>query len=1041
MRAKSSNALDWIIRAALVAGGVFLITSSEGPTLLWRNSIVLVPLAALVAVICRWLPCRPVTRHALWFVLLIWLVAGAIVPPVSFESAGSPSEISANNNGILSPASKTNQPATELAVSGDRAGRLPLAQHASAQPAVESAIRTYETRPVDFSVIEDRPTGESDPGAVQEEMAHDPFESPEGDVPSPNPAATIRDADIVACGELNSLPTDQEFTGESFAESIPTPPLTVARTESSEQSGFSPVAESDGQLSLLSADLAGWISTRYGDFRDEVVGWASRRTPNHSEVRMTRIQARRAVESWSPAMAAIQVNQAGPVDDETTAFSDYVADTYASSVSFISARLKVWAAAISGVRDALGRLPAIPVSFWICGIVLVFAARFHRARHFRGLMRTGRVAPSSIRREVRSASKQIGLIEAPITLLVKDQVSPMIWFDGRPTLVLPETLWQELDDAGRKAVLFHELAHLRRRDHWVCRIESLIGAIYWWHPLVWWIRGRLREEAENCCDAWVTWLQPGGRRAYAEALIRTNQFISQPNASVPAGAIGMTSGPARRFARRLTMVMTQTVTPTTSRSTLILALAVLGTGWISTPARSCDPKKDEDTDKALVVAPAVPCTSVIAPISDAPVPPLQSMLISTAPSTDPVAEPVLASMMGTASLLELAPLVTLTLDDREGSGNGRAARDESLEKRLERLEERIARLTEMLEGGHIAVARTPATLSPAMAMPMPPKAGNPVPTSPALVYQDQAAGPGGGVRSRVVAPEGTIYARQYKIPEGRRDGIWELMALPDVPPRVRQIPDGIELQGTREQHAAFSAFVDMICCESGETVQRYRLPENKFKAMTSLMSRSDVPVLIEAGDKEIRVHGTGAVQHIFREFVELIHPRRAAAGPIGVAPTGAATAEPTWLAQVEAGEHAAALEEAMASEHADHAEHSEAKHKHQLVEVDALRKAAQELIQQAAQLESEADRLSDEADEFSDRAAELIEEAESSGIDDQIKAARAESKALVSRARELEKASQKLYAKAAKLDQKGEELEDKADRLNEEMDAAAERGR
>jgi hypothetical protein len=59
----------------------------------------------------------------------------------------------------------------------------------------------------------------------------------------------------------------------------------------------------------------------------------------------------------------------------------------------------------------------------------------------------------------------------------------------------------------------------------------------------------------------------------------------------------------------------------------------------------------------------------------------------------------------------------------------------------------------------------------------------------------------------------------------------------------------------------------------GESVAReYRLPEGKLEALTELMARSDVPVLIERRDGAILVHGTEAQHAAFRAFLELIHP-------------------------------------------------------------------------------------------------------------------------------------------------------------------------
>ncbi len=56
---------------------------------LWRTAIAVIPLAVLIAVVCRLVPCRPSTRHALWLVVLTLLVAAPLVgrAPISSLSA------------------------------------------------------------------------------------------------------------------------------------------------------------------------------------------------------------------------------------------------------------------------------------------------------------------------------------------------------------------------------------------------------------------------------------------------------------------------------------------------------------------------------------------------------------------------------------------------------------------------------------------------------------------------------------------------------------------------------------------------------------------------------------------------------------------------------------------------------------------------------------------------------------------------------------------------------------------------------------------
>ena len=57
-------------------------------------------------------------------------------------------------------------------------------------------------------------------------------------------------------------------------------------------------------------------------------------------------------------------------------------------------------------------------------------------------------------------------------------------------------------------ILAHELAHLRRRDHWVRAVELIVSTVYWWNPLVWVIRRQIHQAEDLCCDAWVRWAFP-----------------------------------------------------------------------------------------------------------------------------------------------------------------------------------------------------------------------------------------------------------------------------------------------------------------------------------------------------------------------------------------------------------------------------------------------------------------------------------------------------------------------------------------------------
>src|SRR5438552_651971 len=69
-----------------------------------------------------------------------------------------------------------------------------------------------------------------------------------------------------------------------------------------------------------------------------------------------------------------------------------------------------------------------------------------------------------------------------------------------------------------EAVLAHELCHVRRRDNLVASIHMIVEAIFWFHPLVWWIGAKLVEERERACDEEV--LRLGSEpRVYAEGIV------------------------------------------------------------------------------------------------------------------------------------------------------------------------------------------------------------------------------------------------------------------------------------------------------------------------------------------------------------------------------------------------------------------------------------------------------------------------------------------------------------------------------------------
>jgi beta-lactamase regulating signal transducer with metallopeptidase domain len=190
---------------------------------------------------------------------------------------------------------------------------------------------------------------------------------------------------------------------------------------------------------------------------------------------------------------------------------------------------------------------------WLIGCGVWLAWALARVVRFRRAMRGAEPAPYGLRVLVDKLAQRLGLAEAPEVGVVPGAVSPLVWtLGGRPLMLVPAELWERLDDDQRATLLIHELAHLRRRDHWVRVLELVVTGLYWWHPIVWWARRALRDAEEQCCDAWVVWARPGAAKAYATALLETVDFLSEARSPLPLAASGI--GHVDHLKRRLTMI-------------------------------------------------------------------------------------------------------------------------------------------------------------------------------------------------------------------------------------------------------------------------------------------------------------------------------------------------------------------------------------------------------------------------------------------------------------------------------------------------------
>lgn len=137
-------------------------------------------------------------------------------------------------------------------------------------------------------------------------------------------------------------------------------------------------------------------------------------------------------------------------------------------------------------------------------------------------------------------------------LLTDEPISPAVCGLFRPVILLPRSLGVALPPAQLRAVLLHELTHLRRGDVWVNCFQALTQIAYWWHPLVWLANGRIRQLREEVVDDTVMLALADEADVYAPTLIEIAKLaLARPMASLGLVGILESRGALRQRIERL----------------------------------------------------------------------------------------------------------------------------------------------------------------------------------------------------------------------------------------------------------------------------------------------------------------------------------------------------------------------------------------------------------------------------------------------------------------------------------------------------------
>jgi uncharacterized protein (TIGR03435 family) len=166
----------------------------------------------------------------------------------------------------------------------------------------------------------------------------------------------------------------------------------------------------------------------------------------------------------------------------------------------------------------LNSIPTILVFIWVCGFAVSLWPWMRSWRRVRGALNVA----TSMHVELPINDISVRVVSSPALL------EPAVFGILSPILLLSDGIAEIMTPQQFKAILVHELCHVRRRDNLVTAVYMAIETLFWFYPLVRWIGKRLMDERERACDEEV--IRLGNEPlVYAEGILNVcKSYLESP---------------------------------------------------------------------------------------------------------------------------------------------------------------------------------------------------------------------------------------------------------------------------------------------------------------------------------------------------------------------------------------------------------------------------------------------------------------------------------------------------------------------------------
>ena len=223
------------------------------------------------------------------------------------------------------------------------------------------------------------------------------------------------------------------------------------------------------------------------------------------------------------------------------------------------------------------------VGTWTAGVLLLSLRPLIGWWYVRRLRRAGLMSvDGAVQRTVMELVQRLRIRQVVAVFQSALVDVPCVVGAWKPVILLPAAVLTGLTTDQLEAVLAHELAHIRRHDFFINILQTLVETLLFYHPAIWWLSSRIRQEREHCCDDIAIGLL-GDVAGYATMLLSLERMrIRIVPSTVAAGGGSL----VQRIRRLTNAPAVESRSPAMSLIVMATVLAIAGSwAWGSAQTR------------------------------------------------------------------------------------------------------------------------------------------------------------------------------------------------------------------------------------------------------------------------------------------------------------------------------------------------------------------------------------------------------------------------------------------------------------------------